>query len=120
MEENLKTYEGMFLLRSGRSDRESPDALEIVRKLIEKRKGRILEIKKWDERRLAYDIDRNKRGLYILAYFEAPVDSIARIKADSALSEELLRILILSAPEYAQGASEMKEEEPETTESRRP
>ena len=36
--------------------------------------GKILVIKKWDERKLAYEINGQKRGTYIIAYFTAPGD----------------------------------------------
>jgi len=95
----LKLYEGMFLLKTG--DIAGGSHLDLVKGIIEKREGVVKEIRKWDERKLAYEIDRNRRGLYILAYFEAPQDSIPQIKRDCALSENVLRLLILRADDYS-------------------
>ena len=72
----------------------------------------IVSLVKWDERRLAYDIAGNKRGLYLLAYFRAPAPNLARIERDCNLSEKLLRALVLKAehmlPEHMQNEEGIK------------
>ena len=54
-------------------------------------------MKKWDDRRLAYEIKGQKRGVYILAYFKAPGVDISHVERDCNLSEKVLRALILRA-----------------------
>jgi small subunit ribosomal protein S6 len=54
-------------------------------------------MKKWDERRLAYEVRGQKRGLYILAYFKAPGAQLSHIERDCNLSEKILRAMILRA-----------------------
>ena len=116
----LKVYEGMFLLRTG--EIASGSHVDLVRGIIEKRKGALLEVGKWDERKLAYEIDRNKRGIYILVYFEAPEESIPQIKRDCVLSEDVLRLLILRAdPAVAeQKKTAASQGAPETEEPQKP
>src|SRR3978361_2244468 len=85
-------YEGMFLFGSGAAT--EPQAAEAtVRKFIEQHGGNILVLKKWDERKLAYEINKNKRGTYILALFTAPSSAIAPIERDVKLSEALRPVL---------------------------
>jgi len=38
-------------------------------------------MRKWDERRLAYEIKKQKRGLYILCYFKAPTPTSLTLSA---------------------------------------
>ena len=52
-------YEGMFLLPGSA---EVDASLTRVRGIIEKHGGSILTIKKWDERRLTYEIKKQKRA----------------------------------------------------------
>jgi len=52
-------------------------------------------MRKWDERKLAYDIERKSRGTYILCYFKADTQRIAGIEKDVQLSEKVMRVLIL-------------------------
>ena len=94
----MKVYEGMFLLKAGEAAADSQ--IDVVKGIIEKRKGVIREIRKWDERKLAYDIGKNKRGLYVLSYFEGPPEAIDQIRRDCSLSEEVIRVLIVTAEKY--------------------
>lgn len=89
-------YEGMFLFpQSATADFQG--VIDHVTEIISRADAELLAMKKWDERRLAYDIKGNKRGLYILAYFKADRQRIAGIERDCNLSEQLLRSLVIRA-----------------------
>jgi ribosomal protein S6 len=89
-------YEGMFLL--GASFATDVDgAIKLVRGIVERHEGKVLVIKKWDERKLAYELEGQKRGLYIICFFTAPSASVAPIERDVNLSEQILRVLITHA-----------------------
>src|SRR6187397_2856018 len=44
--------------------------------IIERHGGKILVIKKWDERKLTYEIKKQKRGTYIVAFYQGPGASV--------------------------------------------
>jgi small subunit ribosomal protein S6 len=94
--ETGKSYEAMFLLPAGASA-EMEKSLATVRGMIERHQGQILVLKKWDERKLAYELRGQKRGLYIIAYFTAPGSAVTAIERDVNLSEDVLRVLITRA-----------------------
>ncbi len=91
---NLKTYEGMFLFDSSAASRWDTVEAEIER-IMERASAQLIGTRKWDERRLAYEINHRKRGCYALTYFKAPPGSIAGIERDARLSETILRLLIV-------------------------
>ena len=91
-----RLYEAMFLVDSAaEADWESINAA--TRKILEKAGAEIVSMKKWDERRLAYEIDGRNRGTYILCYFHADGQKIRQIERDARLSEPILRALICPA-----------------------
>ncbi len=92
----LNQYEGMFLFGAAAAQ-EPQNATNIVRGMIEKHGGQILVLKRWDERKLAYEVDGQKRGTYFIAYFKAPGPAVAHIERDVKLSEQVLRVLITKA-----------------------
>ena len=92
----IKTYEGLFLFPQAASGNLQA-ASDHVLQLLERAEAEVLSFAKWDERRLAYEIKGNKRGVYFLTYFKAPTDTLARLERDCNLSEELLRAQVLSA-----------------------
>ncbi len=92
----VRQYEGMFLFpQSVTADLAA--ATDHVRESITRHGGEIVSLVKWDERRLAFDIGGNKRGVYFLAYFTAPTAAIASIERDCNLSERMLRAMIVKA-----------------------
>lgn len=90
----MKTYEAMFLLEPSLSGDFAAAEAEI-RRILDRAEAKVLGIRNWEERKLAYSIGQNKRGLYVLTYFEAAADKIAGIERDVQLSEKTLRVLIL-------------------------
>jgi small subunit ribosomal protein S6 len=71
--------------------------LKLVRGIIERHGGEVLVIKKWDERKLAYELEGQKRGLYVICYFKAPGAAISGIERDVTLSDQVLRVLVTKA-----------------------
>ncbi len=109
-------YEAMFLLSQAVAA-DLAGAVAHIREILDKAGAQIIAMKKWDERRLAYEIDKQKRGVYILVYFSCNARNIAQIERSSNLSERIMRHLILRADhmtlEEMQAADAQKELETE-------
>lgn len=92
-ETRINKYEAMFVFpQSYASDLNG--AIEHIKELLGKGDAEITSMVKWDERRLAYDIKGNKRGVYMLARFTCEGVKIKEIERVCSLSEKLLRALI--------------------------
>ncbi|MBL8761077.1 MAG: 30S ribosomal protein S6 [Phycisphaerae bacterium] len=92
-------YEAMFLLSQAVAA-DLGSAVEHIKEIIARGHGEIVALRKWDERRLAYEIAGQKRGIYILVYFKAPNTDLAHIERDCNLSEKIMRTLIVRADQY--------------------
>ncbi len=92
-----KLYEGMFLIDSSQAGADWDGIMAAIRTTLEKAGAEIDSIRKWDERRLAYDIKGKSRGTYILSYFKVDGERIQDIERSVQLSEKIMRVLILSA-----------------------
>jgi len=104
----MKYYEGMFLISL--KNLPSEEAAEsAVKEVLTKHGAEVKDLKKWDEKRLAYQIGPHKRGLYLLTHFEAPPGSIASIKRECQLSGRIIRVLILAKEEPKEEASPVEE-----------
>ena len=110
-------YEAMFLFgQSAAADLEH--AIQTVRTMIERHGAKILVLKRWDERKLAYELKGQKRGTYIIAFFKAPGVAVTQIERDVNLSEEVLRVLITRADHLNQHEMESVEPQPIIREER--
>ncbi len=105
-----KLYEGMFLIDTALAAADWDGVLGMIRKLLEKNEAEVVSLKKWEERRLAYDIQGKSRGTYILSYFKCDGDKLVGIERDAQLSEKIMRILVLKADELT--AEEINKETP--------
>ena len=92
-----KLYEGMFLIDSSKAGADWDGIISAISTILEKAGAEIDSIRKWDDRRLAYDIKGKSRGTYILSYFRVDGARIRDIEKSVRLSEKIMRVLILSA-----------------------
>jgi small subunit ribosomal protein S6 len=108
-------YEAMFLFPAAAAS-EVDGSIKTVTGIIERHGGKILVVKKWDERKLMYEMKKQKRGLYIIAYFTATGDALVPIERDVNLSEDILRVLVTDATHLNQ--DEMNAVEPQPIQPR--
>ena len=95
-EQSLQLYEAMFLVEPDvAADWEA--AKGMVQRIMDRAKANMLACRLWDERRLAYPINKYNRAVYILCHFRAHGSAISGIERDVQLSEHLLRVLVLRA-----------------------
>jgi small subunit ribosomal protein S6 len=91
-----KQYEALFLFGTA-ATADAEGAVKQIGDLVAKHGGEIILLKKWDERKLAYEIKKNKRGLYVLCFYRGPGTSVSKITHDVNLSETILRVMITDA-----------------------
>ncbi|MFI4893189.1 MAG: 30S ribosomal protein S6 [Phycisphaerales bacterium JB058] len=95
-QQRINAYEVMFLI----SQAEATDfagVIEHIDNLFERAGAEVVAMQKWDERRLAYEIDKQKRGVYILAYIKAPAENMQAFERDCNISERIMRAMFIRA-----------------------
>jgi len=97
-----KLYEGMFLVDSAKAASDWDGVNAAIKKILDRAEAEIVSMRKWDDRRLAYDIRSVSRGTYLLCYFRADGSQIQSIEKAVQLSEAIIRVLILSTDQMTQ------------------
>jgi small subunit ribosomal protein S6 len=97
-----KLYEGMFLVDSADAGSDWEGINAAIKRILERAEAEIVSVRKWDDRRLAYDIRGTSRGTYILCYFKVEGRKIQGIEKAVQLSEKIIRVLILSTEQMSQ------------------
>ena len=91
-----RAYEGLFLF--GTSASANLDAtVSSVRSLLEKHGGNVHVCRKFDDRKLAYEVKKQTRGVYVLTYFEAPSTAVEAVNREVNITDAILRCLITDA-----------------------
>ena len=105
-----KLYEGLFLVDSGDAAADWSGVCGGIEKLLKKSGAEVVSLRKWDERRLAYEIRGKSRGTYILAYFNSDPSKVGLIERDVQLSERIIRVLIVRTDKMS--AADIEKETP--------
>jgi len=88
-------YEGLFIFDSNRYGRDQVGVSGQVAEMVTKLGGEILVSRLWEERRLAYPINGQRKGTYWLAYFKLDGRQLPALERECQLSESILRSLTL-------------------------
>lgn len=89
-----RTYEALYILKPGLVDEEINEMVELVAGIVESHGGTVVSKGKWDKRRLAYEIDHYREGIYCLVYFEAASDVPALVNRAFRINDDILRGMI--------------------------
>ena len=88
-------YEGMFLVDPTMYAAD-PEAVETtVKSLLDKHGAKVAQFERWDERKLAYDIDGHSRGVYLLTHFEMPGANVDALRRETRIIDSILRQLVI-------------------------
>ena len=106
----VKTYEAMVLLDNREVKKGWPNLKELVDGVFKKVGAEIVVSKRWDERKLAYEIKKQRRATYYLAYFKSDPEQITELNRNLRLTAPVLRHLVLTCEEVPPEAYEPERE----------
>lgn len=96
----VKKYEGMFLTHNKEARKDTDYVADHVKELIAKVGGEIVQMTKWDERKLAYPVKGVSHGVYFLVWFTGDSQTDSALRAEIRLSSLILRHLTLALDEF--------------------
>jgi small subunit ribosomal protein S6 len=106
-----RLYEGLFLVDSAEAASDWDGVIGGIEKVLSRAECEVVSLDKWDERKLAYDVNKKSRGTYILTYFNCDPLNIGRIERDVQLSEHIVRVMILKTDKMSE--DDIKNETPQ-------
>ncbi len=86
-------YETMYILRPDLTDEQVEQAIAKYENLLREQGSENIQIQNRGKRRLAYEIARQRDGVYIQMNYTAPGNAIAVMERAMRLSEEVIRYL---------------------------
>lgn len=101
-------YETMYILRPDLGEELVDQSINKYQNLIREQGAEKIEIQHRGKRRLAYEIGRQRDGIYIQMNYQGPGTVIAPLERAMRLSEEVIRYLTIK--------HEVPEETPEAEE----
>ncbi len=88
-------YELMYILRPDLGEEQVDQAIAKYENILREQGAETVEIQHRGRRRLAYEIQRHREGIYVQMNYSAPGAHVAIIERAMRLSEEVIRYLTL-------------------------
>jgi small subunit ribosomal protein S6 len=88
-------YETMYILRPDLNDEQVEQAIAKYENLVREQGGDNIQIQNRGKRRLAYEINRQRDGIYIQMNYTGPGNIIAPLERAMRLSEEVIRYMTI-------------------------
>jgi len=92
-------YEGMFLLDSNRFSADPDGSQKAVLGMLERVGAQVVASRPWQEGKLCYPIEGQRKGLYYLACFKMDGGQIPELNRLSGLNDVVLRQLVIRHPQ---------------------
>jgi small subunit ribosomal protein S6 len=103
-------YETMYILRPDLGDEAVDQAISRYQDMLKESGAEMLETQHRGKRRLAYEINRYREGIYIQMNYQAPGTAIAPMERAMRLSEEVIRYLTIIFEEPSEESGQRREE----------
>lgn len=91
----MKKYEVMYILRSNLDQETIKGEIAKVNDIFTNNDSKVLEVKEWGLRELAYEIDDETKGYYVVCKIEADEASLYEFRRHARISKTLLRYMIV-------------------------
>jgi small subunit ribosomal protein S6 len=89
----MQIYESIFILRPNLSEEEVTKAVEKMKSMVEKSGGAILQVENWGKRKLAYEVEKEKKGTYIVFRFKGDGKIINALEHTYRMEDAIIKFL---------------------------
>jgi len=89
----MQKYEIIYVLRADLAEDARQDAIAYYADILTKNGANIVKADEWGIRDLAYEIQKQSKGYYVVLDIEAPSDTIAEFNRLARINENTLRYI---------------------------
>jgi small subunit ribosomal protein S6 len=91
----MNIYENVLILNSNLSDEDIDSSITKIKDFIINQGGEIIKVDLWGRRKLAYEINKNKKGYYVLIYFKITPSMIKKLEDSYKVSDFIIKYMVL-------------------------
>ena len=91
----MPQYETMYILRPDLGDEQTDQAIAKYQTILQEQGAQELDTQHRGKRRLAYEIQRHREGIYVQMNYSAPGNAIAVMERAMRLSDEVIRYMTI-------------------------
>ena len=91
----MNYYENIMIIDPNLNEKETEKAVERVKGVISKSGGEILKSENLGIRKLAYDVNKQKKAAYILLLFKSPPTAILELERFYKVFDPVLKFIVI-------------------------
>lgn len=100
-------YENVFIARQDIAGTQADALADAFAAIIEQGGGKVTKKENWGLRSLAFRMNKNRKGHYLLLNIDAPSAAVVEMERNMRLNEDVLRYLTVRVDELEEGQSVM-------------
>lgn len=97
----MPLYETMLIARQDMTPAQVDELVESYAKIITDGEGKVLKTDNWGLKTLAYRINKNRKGYYVLFNLDTPPAALLEMERLMRLSEDVLRYMSVKVEEFS-------------------
>ena len=103
----MALYENVFIARQDIAASQVDALIERFEGVITANGGKVTKKENWGLRALAYRMNKNRKGYYVLFNIDAPAKALIELERQMRFDEDVIRYLSVRVDELEEGPSAM-------------
>lgn len=100
-------YENVFIARQDISAQQAEALAAQFSEIVKANGGEVKKVESWGLRTLAYRVNKNRKGHYVLLNIDAPAAAIQELERNLRINEDVIRYLTIRVEDLEAGPSAM-------------
>ncbi len=91
----MPIYESIFIINANLSDEETANVIKKMQDVVAKQVGEMTKFEDWGKKKLAYEINKQKRGHYAFFQFKAAPTAVAELERTYKMTDSVIKFLTI-------------------------
>jgi len=107
----MNKYESVIIINPKLEEKEIKETIDKYQKMMKDFSNRDVNVDEIGEKKLAYEIEKNKTGYYVVFNFSAKYENIAELERNFRIDDNVMKFITVRQEEQEYDESEENEEE---------
>jgi small subunit ribosomal protein S6 len=86
-------YESIFIVRPSLPDEDATKLIDKMKGVLEKTGASLLKLENWGKKKLAYEVRRERKGVFVYLYFKSDGTVIEELERSYRLEDGIIKFL---------------------------
>jgi small subunit ribosomal protein S6 len=106
----MRIYENLFIVKPDATEEEIDGLIDQMSKNVTTHGGTIDKVEKWGKRRLAYRVEKQREGFYVLMQFTAAASTVHEFERRLRVQDSIIKFLTVRIDETLKRLDKRKKE----------